>query len=118
MPVSADLFIFLLVSLGTFAAMVALSVILGPKRLNPAKNEPFECGSPLLSPNPGRVHVRFYLLAMMFIVFDIETVLMYPWAMIYLSDLGLKGLVEMGLFVAVLAFGLAYVWRKGGLEWD
>jgi NADH-quinone oxidoreductase subunit A len=62
--------------------------------------------------------VRFYRVAMLFIVFDIETVLLYPWAVIYRTELGLTGLIEMGLFVAVLFYGLGYVWLRGGLEWD
>jgi NADH-quinone oxidoreductase subunit A len=118
MSQSLSVLVFLAVSVLTFAAMIGVSMLIGPRRRGPVKDEPFECGSPVLSPNGGRIHARFYLVAMLFVVFDIETVLMYPWAAIYLKELGLLGLGEMATFVAVLTFGLAYVWRKGGLEWD
>jgi NADH-quinone oxidoreductase subunit A len=62
--------------------------------------------------------VRFYRVAMLFIIFDIETVLLYPWAVIALPELGMMGMMEMGVFVLLLAIGLAYVWMRGGLEWD
>lgn len=117
-PVSIALVIFLLVCAGNFGGMIALTSFLGPKNRNPVKDEPFECGSIPVGPNNGRVHVRFYMVAMLFIVFDIETVMMYPWAVIYLKDLRLFGLVEMALFIAILTFGLVYVWKRGGLEWD
>ena len=64
-----------------------------------------------------RFHTRFYMIAMLFIVFDIETVFLYPWAVVY-GQLGLFGLIEMGIFVAILLAGLVYVWGKGALEWD
>jgi NADH-quinone oxidoreductase subunit A len=118
MPTSIALLLFFAIAAGNFAGMIALSALVGPKRPNLVKDEPFECGSIPLAPQPGRLHVRFYRLAMLFIVFDIETVLLYPWAVIARPELGRLGLAEMGLFVLVLAIGLAYVWKRGGLEWD
>ena len=118
MPTSIALLAFLLVAAGNFGGMIALTSVLGPKKRSPGKDEPFECGSIPVGPNTGKVHVRFYMVAMLFIVFDIETVMMYPWAVIYLQDLRLFGLVEMGIFLATLTFGLVYVWQRGGLEWE
>lgn len=98
--------IFLLVSWG-----------LSPRRPSLVKSEAFECGNPPSGPAWGRFGVKFYLPAILFIAFDVEVVFLYPWAVIY-RRLGVFGLVEMTIFVAVLALGLAYVWRKGALEWD
>jgi NADH-quinone oxidoreductase subunit A len=86
------------------------------KKPSPAKNAPFECGS---ESTGGRLKlsVKFYLTAILFVVFDIEAVFVYPWA-IHFQDLGWTGFVEMLSFLAVLVVGLAYVWKKGALEWE
>ena len=97
--------------------MVCGSMLLGPHRRNAMKDEVFECGNPPTGPARERFSVRFYLVAILFIVFDVEVVFLYPWAIVFRS-LGVPGLVEMGIFVAVLGGGLAYVWRKGALAWD
>jgi NADH-quinone oxidoreductase subunit A len=97
--------------------MVCGSMLLGPKRRNPMKDEVFECGNPPTGPARQRFSVSFYLVAILFIVFDVEVVFLYPWAIVFRS-LGTAGLVEMGIFVAVLGGGLAYVWRRGALAWD
>ena len=97
--------------------MVVVPSLLGPKRPNPAKAEPFECGvTPLMSPQ-GRFNVKFYILAMLFIVFDVELVFLFPWA-VMLRELGWGGLVSMGLFFLFIVAGFVYVWRKGALEWE
>lgn len=106
----------LLVAL-TGAGALTLSRLLGPRRPRREKAEPYECGVPILDRTRGRHNVRFYLVALFFILFDIETVFLIPWAVVHKS-LGLAGLVEMGIFVGVLAAGLAYVWKRGALEWD
>jgi NADH-quinone oxidoreductase subunit A len=104
------------------AALVA-GVLLGagaffrPRRPSPVKAEAFECGNPASGPAWGRFSVKFYLTAILFIVFDIEVVFMYPWAVSFRS-LGMFGFVEMALFVLVLTLGLVFVWRKGALEWE
>jgi NADH-quinone oxidoreductase subunit A len=99
-------------------ALTAAAAYLGPKHPSAVKDQPFECGSP---PSPGdarqRFAVKFYVVALLFIVFDVETVFLYPWAMLFRS-LGWAGFAEMAIFVAILALGLVYVWRKGALEWD
>jgi NADH-quinone oxidoreductase subunit A len=98
---------------------VAAAGITGPKRYNRAKLDAYECG---IQPTPqpmggGRFPVKYYLTAMLFIVFDIEIVFLYPWAVTF-DMLGIFGLVEMLLFIATLLVAYVYVWRRGGLEWD
>jgi NADH-quinone oxidoreductase subunit A len=99
------------------ALFVGVSMLLGPRKPSVVKSEPFECGNPATGPAWGRFSVKFYLTAILFIVFDIEVVFLYPWAILF-RDLGLFGFVEMLVFMAILTLGLAYVWRKGALEWD
>jgi NADH-quinone oxidoreductase subunit A len=95
------------------------AAVTGPKRYNRAKVEAYECG---IEPSPqavggGRFPVKYFLTAMLFIVFDIEIVFLYPWAVTF-DQLGLFGLVEMAIFIATVFVAYAYVWRRGGLEWD
>lgn len=99
------------------ALLVGLSQLLGADRPTPAKRGPYESGMIPLGDTRRRFSVQFYIVAMLFIVFDIETIFFFPWAVIY-RDLGLFGFVEMLVFVGVLLVGLAYAWRKGALEWD
>ena len=106
----------------TLAAVVVLALLLiawkvGPHSTNPAKIEPFESGNAPRGDARIRFSVKFYLIAMLFLIFDLEVVFLYPWA-IYFRNLGLFGLVEMGLFMSMLLIGLLYVWKKGALEWD
>ncbi len=98
---------------------VVMASIVGPRRYNRAKLEAYECG---VEPTPqpaggGRFPIKYYLTAMLFIVFDIEIVFLYPWAVSF-DALGMFGLVEMFLFVLTVFVAYAYVWRRGGLEWD
>ena len=91
----------------------------GPRRFNRAKLDAYECG---IEPTPqpiggGRFPVKFYLTAMLFIVFDIEIIFLYPWAVNF-NALGLFGFVEMVLFIVTVFVAFAYVWRRGGLDWD
>jgi NADH-quinone oxidoreductase subunit A len=97
--------------------MCSASMLLGAHRMNPVKAQVFECGNPPTGPARGRFSVRFYLVAILFIVFDVEVVFMYPWAIVF-RRLGVPGLIEMLVFVGVLAAGLGYVWKKGALAWD
>jgi len=89
---------------------------LRPRRPSSVKAEAFECGNPPSGPAWGRFAVKFYLPAILFIVFDVEVVFLYPWAVLY-RRLGLFGFVEMTIFLSMLVLGLVYVWRKGALEW-
>ena len=105
-----------------FAAMIAVGMvmatsILGPKRKFAQKMEPFECGETQLVSPRQRFSVKFYLVAVLFILFDIEAVFLFPWAILY-RQLGVFGFVEMFLFIFILGIGLAYVWLRGGLEWE
>ena len=98
---------------------VAVAPLVGPRRYNHAKLDAYECGiEPVDQPlTGGRFPVKYYLTAMLFIVFDIEIVFLYPWAVT--SDrLGVFGLVEMVVFIITVFIAYAYVWRRGGLEWD
>ncbi len=113
----------LVMMLGIGVGFAALSIVAtsltGPTRYNRAKLEAYECG---IQPTPqaaggGRVPVKFYLIAMLFIVFDIETVFLIPWAIAF-NQLGLFALVQVLLFVGAILVAYAYVWSRGGLEWD
>ena len=105
------------VATGFAVGTIAASYYLG-RRVNTAeKLMPYECGITPVGNARERFHTRFYLVAMLFIVFDIETVFLYPWAVVYKS-LALFGLIEMLVFIAILLAGLVYVWGKGALEWD
>ena len=101
----------------TAAAIIGLSHIVLRERPSPVKKTPYESGMPPLGGTRERFSVKFYLVAMLFIVFDIETVFMIPWGVSF-GTLGLFGLVEMFIFVVILLVGFVYVWRRGALEWD
>jgi len=97
-------------------AMTNLNRLLGPRDPGDIKGRAFECGNDPAGPGWGRFSIKFYVVAILFIVFDIEVVFMYPWAVIY-RELGVFGFVEMMTFMAILLVGYAYAWRKGALEW-
>lgn len=107
----------LIVSMGIAATFLLLATILGPKRQLRVKMEPFECGVEQVVSPRRRFSVKFYLVAMLFILFDIEVVYLYPWSVLF-RDLGWFGFVEMLVFIGVVAMALVYVWRKGALDWD
>jgi len=93
-----------------------LATVLGPKAMNPVKAQPFECGNLPLGEAPSRVSVKFYVVALLFIVFDMEVVFLFPWAVNF-RELGWVGFWSMTTFVAILGLGLIYVWKKGALDW-
>ncbi len=100
------------------AVLLAGNALLSPRRMTAVKGEAFECGNPSSGAVLGRrVPVRFYLTAILFIVFDVEVVFMYPWALL-VRRLGVFGLVEMAVFASILVLGLVYAWRRGAFEWD
>lgn len=111
--------ILVLIALATALAflVVAIGHLVGPRRPTPRKGEPYESGMRPIGPGRRRVPVHFYLIAVLFILFDIEIVFMLPWAVI-LDRLGTFALVEMGVFVLVLVVGFVYAWKKGALEWE
>jgi NADH-quinone oxidoreductase subunit A len=103
---------------GFLVIMVLLASWLGPKNATKTKQMPWECGAiPVGSVRDQRFNVRFYLVAMLFILFDIEVIFMYPWAVV-LEELGSVALLQMLSFMAVLVVGFIYVWRKGVLNWN
>jgi NADH:ubiquinone oxidoreductase subunit 3 (chain A) len=108
------------VAIGLAAVLVVLSWVLGPRRPTPQKLAPYECGVTPIGSARERFPIKFYLIAMLFIVFDIETVFLYPWAVIYKSSgsMMLFNLAEMAVFIGILFVGYVYVWRRGAFEWD
>ncbi|MDD5675908.1 MAG: NADH-quinone oxidoreductase subunit A [Chitinivibrionales bacterium] len=100
------------------ASMILLSYFVGPRKYSPIKMQPYESGVPTTVPVVrGRLSVKFFLVAMLFLIFDIEVVFLFPWASVFRS-LGSVGLIEMGLFLLVLIVGLVYAMRKGAFEWE
>ena len=110
--------ILLMIGLGVAfgGAMVGLSLLLGPRQPTPEKLAPYECGMPAVGDARDRQSVKFYLVAMIFLLFDIEVAFLYPWAMA-MRDLGWPGFVQVVLFMTLLLSGYVYVWRKGALDW-
>ncbi|UCE64039.1 MAG: NADH-quinone oxidoreductase subunit A [Nitrospirota bacterium] len=105
--------------LGAIAGLapLVLGILLRPHRPYRAKLLPYESGSPLFMDARVQFPMRYYIIAMLFVIFDIEIVFMFPWAVVF-KKLGLLGLIEMGVFIAILVVGYWYVWKKGALEWD
>jgi NADH-quinone oxidoreductase subunit A len=108
--------LFILVAIGFAIFTLVFSSLLRAKRYNKVKLEPYECGIEASSDARDRYSVRYYLVAMLFVIFDVETVFMFPWAVI-MDRLALFGLIEMLVFLFILVVGYAYAWRKGALEW-
>ena len=104
-------------SIAAALGFVAISTILNPRRPTPQKEMPYESGMIPLGDTRARFSVKFYMVAISFIVFDLETIFLIPWA-VHMRELGWSGFLSMSMFVAVLAIGLVYEWKKGGLEWD
>jgi NADH-quinone oxidoreductase subunit A len=98
------------------AIMIVINVVLGPRKPNPARETPFECGSAPLQPGIGPVHVPFFLVALLFLVFDVEVVFFYPLALAFRGR-GLGGFAALGAFLLLLALGFVYVWKKGIFRW-
>lgn len=113
-------FILLLTVIMTAIVLVAAAYVMakfiGPRTYNKVKGEPFECGIPTRGSSWIPVHVGYYLFAILFLMFDVETVFLYPWAVV-VKEFGALALCSIGFFLLVLVFGLAYAWRKGALEW-
>ena len=96
---------------------LVFSSLIGQKKPSPVKQQPYECGCEPVGNAQQRFSIKFYLIAMLFILFDIECVFLYPWAVLF-KRLGVFGLMEMGVFVVILFVGYIYVWKKGALEWE
>jgi NADH-quinone oxidoreductase subunit A len=109
----------LMVVLSTLVALIAiwLGTLFGPRKQSEAKAMPYESGMNPIGEGTRRMPVRFYLIAVLFILFDIEVVFFLPWAIVF-RQLGLFGLIEMMIFIVVLLVGYVYAWKKGALEWE
>ena len=99
------------------ALLLTIPKILSPKVPSAAKSKPFECGKEPFSLPGGQMPVHFYIMAMLFIVFDVELVFLFPWAVLF-RDLGVFGLAEMAVFLGFVVLGFWYVWKKRALEWE
>jgi NADH-quinone oxidoreductase subunit A len=106
----------LLTAITLVAAAYVIAKLIGPRSYAKVKGEPYECGIPTRGTSWLPVHVGFYLFAILFLMFDVETVFLYPWAVV-VKDFGAMALLSIGFFLVVLVLGLAYAWRKGALEW-
>lgn len=109
--------ILILISAGLAVIVIVLGNLFGPRRPTVRKAMPYESGMRPIGPGTRRLPVHFYLVAVLFILFDIEVVFFLPWAVVF-QQLGLFGLIEMFVFIVVLLIGFAYAWKKGALEWE
>lgn len=114
LPVLIFLMIGMMVGVG---AMFIGGFVLGPSRPNAAKNSPFECGFEAFDDARMKFDVRYYLVAILFIIFDLEIAFLFPWAVV-LDKIGLFGILAMGVFLGILVIGFIYEWKKGALEWQ
>lgn len=109
--------LFLIVASGIGVALLVVGKVLGPTRPTVEKLSPYECGFAPFEDARMQFDVRYYLIAIQFIIFDLEIIFIVPWTLVF-HDLGARGLVTMGLFVGMLFLGFVYVWKKGALEWE
>lgn len=110
------LFAHFIIVMGLACVILALSWWVGVKRPSKEKLSPYECGMPPVGDARGTITVSFYLIGMIFILFDVEAVFLYPWAIVFRS-LRWTGFVEMALYIAILLAGYIYIWKKGALDW-
>jgi NADH-quinone oxidoreductase subunit A len=110
------IFLFMLVAIGFAFLTLFMSQLVSSKKYNKVKLEPYECGIEPTTDARDRYSVRYYLVAMLFVIFDVETVFLFPWA-VMVDELALFGLIEMVIFLAILVTGYAYAWKKGALDW-
>ena len=112
-----SILVFIGVGLAFGLLLSLLSWLISPKRPNKEKSSAYECGFEAFSDARLPFDVRFYLVAILFIIFDVETAFLVPWAVVF-RQLGVEGMMAMGVFLGVLAVGFLYEWKKGGLEWE
>jgi NADH-quinone oxidoreductase subunit A len=109
--------LFILVGLAIGVAPQVIGFILGPNRPDPAKNSPYECGFEAFEDARMKFDVRYYLIAILFILFDLEIAFLFPWA-VALKEIGWIGFIDMMIFLAILVLGFVYMWIKGALDWE
>jgi NADH-quinone oxidoreductase subunit A len=112
-----SILLLLIIAIGMAVGLVFLSQALGPKKYERIKYSVYECGVDPITSATVRISVKFYLVALLFILFDLEAAFLFPWAVVF-RDLGLFGFIEMAIFVGILLVGLLYAWKKGALEWQ
>ncbi len=110
------IFLITLMAAALAGSILIIALLIRPNNPDPEKNSPYECGMPPLMEAHERFSIRFYLLGILFLLFDVEALFLFPWAVRY-DALGLFGFIEMMLFIAILLVGYFYAWRKGALEW-
>jgi NADH-quinone oxidoreductase subunit A len=108
--------LFLMIAIGFAVVSLLVGRLVNPQQRHPVKLEPYECGIVPLTDARDRYSIRYYLIAMLFVIFDVETVFLFPWAVI-MDQLLLFGFIEMLVFLFILIVGYAYAWKKGALEW-
>ena len=106
----------LLTGVALVAAALLIAKLVSPSSFNPQKGEAYECGIPTRGESMSQFHIGYYLFAILFLMFDVETVFLFPWA-VKMSDLGANGLISIAVFFGILVLGLVYAWKKGALEW-
>ena len=109
--------VFIAVGILVGVVPIALGFVLGPHRPDSEKLSPYECGFEAFEDSRMKFDVRYYLVAILFIIFDLEIAFLFPWAVV-LDDIGLFGFIAMAIFLAILTIGFIYEWRKGALEWE
>ena len=112
--------VLIFISIGLFVGVIMITLggfILAPRKPDAVKNSPYECGFSAFEDARLKFDVRFYLVAILFIIFDLEIAFLFPWAIV-LEDVGLFGIVAMGIFLGILVIGFIYEWKKGALEWE
>lgn len=109
--------VLIIIATGIAGLAISLGYLFGPRRPTLRKSQPYESGMRPIGPGTRRMPIRFYLIAVLFILFDIEIVFFLPWAVVF-NKLGLFGLIEMLIFIVVLLVGYIYAWKKGALEWE
>jgi NADH-quinone oxidoreductase subunit A len=97
--------------------LIFMNTLLGPKSTNPTKEQPFECGSPYLQKGINPFPIKFYLVAFLFLLFDVEVVFFFPWALVF-KEMKSPALIVMMAYIAVLVVGFVYAWKKGAFEWE
>ncbi len=109
--------IFIAIGLGLGTVMIVMGAMLGPRRPDSEKQSPYECGFEAFEDSRMKFDVRYYLVAILFIIFDLEIAFLFPWAVV-LDEIGMFGFLAMMVFLGVLVVGFVYEWRKGALEWE
>ena len=112
-----ELFLVFLIFAVVGVVLLSMNWIFGPKKTNPTKETPFECGSPYLQDGINPFPIKFALIAFIFLLFDIEVIFFFPWALVF-KEMGLTALIIMFAYILVLVLGFVYAWKKGAFEWE